>query len=98
MVLMSSGGRVKFLLTLTTSTVLPIRILSRIHLKYIGSRIFHVKAQVAIQFGMMECSPTVDAEICVFDPQSPNNPSGFRSCGSNAKRLAFIANAEKLNC
>ena len=57
---------------------------------------FHVKAQVAILFGMMECSPTVDAEICVFDPQSPNNPSGFRSCGSNAKRLAFIANAREI--
>lgn len=57
---------------------------------------FHVGAKVAILFGMMECAPTVDAEICVYDPQSPVNPQGFRDTGSQAKHLAFTANAREI--
>ena len=57
---------------------------------------FHVDAKVAILFGMMECAPTVDAEICVYDPQSPVNPQGFRNTGSKAKHLAFTANAGEI--
>ena len=57
---------------------------------------FHVDAKVAILFGMMECAPSVDAEICVYDPQSPVNPQGFRDTGSKAKHLAFTANAREI--
>jgi hypothetical protein len=57
---------------------------------------FHVKADLVIQFGMMECSPTVEAEVCVYDPQSPTAPLGFGYNGSKAKRLAFVANATEI--
>lgn len=57
---------------------------------------FHVEAEAAILFGMMECSPTVDTEYCVYDPQSPGNPKGFRESGSKAKHLAFVANAREI--
>ena len=57
---------------------------------------FHLKAELVIQFGMMECVPTVDAEICVYDPQSPSSPRGFVGSGSTARRLAFVANAAEI--
>ena len=57
----------------------------------------HVKAEVAVLFGMMECAATVEAHICVYDPQSPIKPQGFRESGSKATRLAFIANAHEIN-
>ena len=57
---------------------------------------FHVDAKVAVLFGMMECEPTVEAEICVYDPQSPIDPQGFRDTGSKAKRLAIAANAREI--
>ena len=56
----------------------------------------HVKAERAALFGMMECAATVEADICVYDPQSPTRPSGFRESGSNAMRLAFIANTHEI--
>lgn len=57
---------------------------------------FHVDANVAILFGMMECEPTVNAEICIYDPQSPINPKRFSETGSVAKRLAFVANSREI--
>jgi hypothetical protein len=57
---------------------------------------FHVEGELVVQFGMMECQPTVDAEICVYDPQSPIAPASFRSSGSKARRLAFVANAGEI--
>ena len=57
----------------------------------------HVKAEVALLFGMMECTANVDADVCVYDPQSPTKPIGFRESGSKAKRLAFIANAHEIS-
>lgn len=58
---------------------------------------FHVDAGVAIMFGMMECNPTVNAEICVYDPQSPNSPKRFSETGSKAKRLAIVANSREIS-
>jgi Nucleoside 2-deoxyribosyltransferase/pfkB family carbohydrate kinase len=57
---------------------------------------FHVESELVVQFGMMECQPTIDAEICVYDPQSPTNPLGFKASGSKARRLAFVANAGEI--
>ena len=57
---------------------------------------FKVEAEVAVVFGMMECIPKVNANVCVYDPQSPINPRGFKVSGGEAKRLAFVANAEEL--
>ena len=56
----------------------------------------HVKADVAVLFGMMECAATVEADVCVYDPQSPTRPTGFRESESKANRLAFIANAHEI--
>ena len=56
----------------------------------------HVKAERTILFGMMECAATVEADVCVYDPQSPTRPGGFRKSGSKAKRLVFIANAHEI--
>ena len=57
---------------------------------------FEVRAEVAILFGMLECVPTVRAEVCVYDPQSPHDPKLFSETASTAKRLAFIANAQEV--
>ena len=56
----------------------------------------HVKADTAVLFGMMECGATVEADVCVYDPQSPWRPTGFRKSGSEARRLAIIANAHEI--
>lgn len=57
---------------------------------------FHIKGDLVVQFGMIECKPTVDADICVYDPQSPTSPLSFVESGSKARRLAFIANAGEI--
>lgn len=57
---------------------------------------FHVQAEVVVQFGMMECAPTVEADLCIYDPQSPTLPRSFVSTGSKAGRLAFVANAGEI--
>ncbi|MDD9973319.1 MAG: PfkB family carbohydrate kinase [Candidatus Poribacteria bacterium] len=57
---------------------------------------FEVQADVAVVFGMMECLPKVKADICVYDPQSPSNPKRFNESGSEARRLAFIANNDEI--
>lgn len=57
---------------------------------------FHVDADIAIVFGMMEATPTVSAKTCVYDPQSPTSPQRFSATGSKAKRLAIVANAREI--
>lgn len=57
---------------------------------------FDVEASVAAVFGMMECVPRVKANTCVYDPQSPNNPKGFRASGGKCDRLAIVANAQEI--
>jgi len=57
---------------------------------------FHLDGGLVLQFGMLECSPTVRADICVYDPQSPISPKGFRQSGSTADRLAIVANAAEI--
>ncbi len=57
---------------------------------------FHVEADFVVQFGMMECNPSVSAGICVYDPQSPSAPKSFAQSGSKARRLAFVANAGEI--
>ena len=47
-------------------------------------------------FGMMECAASVEADVCIYDPQSPIKPTGFLKSGSKAKRLAFIANTHEI--
>lgn len=49
-----------------------------------------------VRFGMMEGDAVVDADMCVYDPQSSFSPVGFRANGSQAKRLAIVANVGEL--
>ena len=55
-----------------------------------------VEGPMVLLFGMMECTPRVKAETCVYDPQSPANPQGFSSTGSQAQRLAIVANRQEI--
>lgn len=55
-----------------------------------------VEAEHAVLFGMMECQPKVEAEFCVYDPQSPLAPIPFKETGSKAKHLAIVANAYEI--
>lgn len=55
-----------------------------------------VKAEIALQFGMLEGHARVDAEVLVYDPQAPGNPLPFSKTGSSARRLAIVANADEV--
>ena len=50
----------------------------------------HAKAEVALLFGMMECTANVEADVCVYDPQSPTKPIGFRESGSKAHEISRL--------
>lgn len=52
-----------------------------------------VDADNIVSFGMMECDVRTRSARCVYDPQSPSQPLGFRAQGSETEHLAFIANA-----
>lgn len=51
-----------------------------------------VTGDIVLRFGMLEGTAVVDAEICVYDPQSAYLPEKFGANGSRAKRLAIVAN------
>ncbi|WNG60925.1 nucleoside 2-deoxyribosyltransferase [Archangium gephyra] len=51
-----------------------------------------VSAPVVLRFGMLEGSARVEAERCVYDPQSAFRPESFDANGSTAKHLAIVAN------
>ena len=57
---------------------------------------FEVHGDLVVQFGMIECRPTIVADICVYDPQSPTAPLPFTSSGSKARSLAIVANAGEI--
>lgn len=50
------------------------------------------KADVVLRFGMMEGSAMVEADYCVYDPQSAFQPEPFTENGSRAAHLAIVAN------
>ena len=54
-----------------------------------------VKARNALRFGFMEGDAVVQAETCVYDPQSPEAVP-FGSNGSQAKLLAVVLNANEV--
>lgn len=55
-----------------------------------------IKAERAIRFGMLEGDAIVDADMCVYDPQSAYLPVGFGANRSKAKRLAIVANSSEV--
>lgn len=60
------------------------------------SKPIHLSGRHVIRFGMLEGDGVVDAEMCVYDPQSASDPRPFAENGSRAKRLAIVANAHEL--
>lgn len=62
----------------------------------IEPRTIKLKADRVLRYGVMEGSFQVEAEMAVYDPQSPSNPRPFGENGSIAKRLAVVANRSEL--
>ena len=56
----------------------------------------HLKAVNVLRYGVMEGSIRVEAEMAVYDPQSPSNPRPFSEDGSTARRLAVVANRSEI--
>jgi len=62
-----------------------------------GKPLFNAEASVMLRFGMLECHTTVQAGICVYDPQSAFDADPFSINGSStAERLAIVANRGEL--
>lgn len=55
-----------------------------------------LKAEHVLRYGVMEGSLRVEAEMSVYDPQSPSNPRMFGENGSKTKRLAVVANRSEM--
>lgn len=55
-----------------------------------------VNADVVLRFGMLEGSAKVDADWCVYDPQSAFGAQSFWENGSQAKHLAIVANRSEV--
>lgn len=55
-----------------------------------------VNADVVLRFGMLEGSAKVDADWCVYDPQSAFGAQSFWENGSHAKHLAIVANRSEV--
>jgi len=55
-----------------------------------------VQGKTILKFGFIEGDARVHGRTVVFDPQSPQNPIGFKANGSQASRLAIIANRQEI--
>lgn len=55
-----------------------------------------VAAEVVLRFGMLEGTARVEAERCVYDPQSAGPPERFEDNGSHAKTLAIVGNRREI--
>ena len=51
-----------------------------------------VSGEAVLRYGMVEGECVVDADVAVYDPQSPGNPERFSANGSKARRLAYVVN------
>lgn len=58
---------------------------------------FEVCDDNVLRFGMMEGSAIIQANRCVYDPQSPVNPEPFAANGSRAQALAIVANRTEVS-
>ena len=54
------------------------------------------RAEVVLRFGMLEGSARVEAERCVYDPQSAFAPQPFVENGSHAAKLAIVGNRREI--
>lgn len=76
--------------SLSTPTIVPVP--ARIR----ANAPFSVKADAVLRFGMMEGSAVVEADRCVYDPQSPLSPEPFNRNGSRATHVAIVANRSEV--
>ncbi len=53
-------------------------------------------AEAVLRFGMLEGTARVEAERCVYDPQSAFAPQPFRKNGSRAGKLAIVGNRREI--
>ncbi|MYF31326.1 MAG: nucleoside 2-deoxyribosyltransferase [Gammaproteobacteria bacterium] len=54
------------------------------------------EAEVVLRFGMLEGTARVEAERCVYDPQSALAPEPFKENGSYAGKLAIVGNRSEI--
>lgn len=57
---------------------------------------FQISAEKVLRFGMMEGDAIIQAQYCVFDPQSHYEPRAFHQNGSVAQRLAIVLNESEI--
>ena len=76
--------------SLSTPVIVPARVRIR------ANAPFEVQADAVLRFGMMEGSAVIQADRCVYDPQSPVNPEPFGYNGSRAAHLAIVANRSEV--
>lgn len=55
-----------------------------------------IAGDILIKFGMLETDPCVQANWCVYDPQSAFSPRFFTASGSTASHLAVITNKSEI--
>ncbi|MFT3723891.1 MAG: PfkB family carbohydrate kinase [Hyphomonadaceae bacterium] len=55
-----------------------------------------VSAPLVLRYGAIEGDFKVQADVAIYDPQSPDKPAHFRANGSTAKQLAIILNRQEL--
>lgn len=55
-----------------------------------------VSAEAVLRFGMLEGTARIDAQRCVYDPQSAFAPESFSENGSRAAHLAIVANRAEI--
>jgi hypothetical protein len=57
-----------------------------------------VTSPIALVFGMLEADPGVNAEVVVYDPQTPLSPSPFVPAPGSYPRIAYVLNAAEACC
>lgn len=57
---------------------------------------FEARAPLVLRFGMLEASARVEADTCVYDPQSAFLPEAFHANGSKARRVAVVGNRNEI--
>jgi hypothetical protein len=53
-------------------------------------------SELILRFGMLEGTAIVEAERCIYDPQSVSTPEAFEANGSKASHLAIVANRSEV--
>lgn len=55
-----------------------------------------ITSDIVLRFGMLEGTGIINADTCVYDPQSAFGAEPFDRNGSTAKRLAIVANSSEI--